>query len=183
VVLLTLPSWFLGVLAVSIPAGIAVRSIRRSGRLRAWVVLVLLVLLFQWSTILHGMWAIAWYSAAATRPALEDLDLTLSRIQREEVVRRAVAGELERADDEYHTDSDYQLPDGFRGLSDRPSIWVHRDACGIRVFFRTITGFSPDPYGGFEYASAACEPEVDPYGSGQGHARPLGNGWYWVEAS
>jgi hypothetical protein len=30
--------------------------------------------------------------------------------------------------------------------------------CGRRVFFMTVTGFSPDPYGGFEFVSGELPP-------------------------
>lgn len=57
------------------------------------------------------------------------------------------------------------------------------DACGQRVFFMTLTGFSPVPYAGFEFVPAGCQPDRDPLGSGAGVAEPLGDGWFWIEAS
>lgn len=143
----------------------------------AWAVL------FQGSSIPHGAWAIAWYLDGGARPALEDLDLSLSRVQREEVVRRAEDGQLVAWTGAYARPEDFVLPDGFAGLTDGGAIWVARDGCGIKVFFLTITGFSPDPYGGFEYASPGCQPELDPLGSGAGEARDLGGSWYWIDAS
>jgi hypothetical protein len=106
------------------------------------------------------------------------LDLTLSQRSREEVVRLAADHELESA--EYGA---YALPQGSRGLSVHGTVEVIDDPCGQRVFFMTMTGFSPDPYAGFEYVPAGCAPELDPLGSGHGVAEPLGSGWFWIQAS
>ena len=184
--LLTLPLWLLIVLGASVFAGWLYPSTRRRlGRaaLTLWTLAVATVLLFQGTSLPHGAWAIAWYLRADARQTLEDLDLAFSRAQREEVVRRAMADSLEPFDGQYASPHDFVLPDGFTGLSDDRVVWVDRDGCGIEVFFRTITGFSPDPYGGFEFATPGCDPELDPHGSGQGRARDLGGGWYWIDAS
>ena len=151
-----------------------------------WTALVLVLILFQATTLPHGALALAWYmnhGNPGARETLEDIDFTLGRMQREEVVRRALAGELSPSSSRYAGPEDFLLPDGFGGLASGSSIWVLRDACGIRVFFLTMTGFSPDPYSGFEYATPGCLPELDPLGSGRGAARDLGNGWYWINAS
>ena len=151
-----------------------------------WTALVLIVLLFQATTLPHGVWAVAWYLTddnEGARETLEDLDLALSRMQREEVVRRALGGELSPSTARYAGPEDFMLPDGFGGLADGSTIWVQRDECGIRVFFLTMTGFSPDPYSGFEYATPGCHPELDPRGSGRGEARDLRDGWYWINAT
>ncbi len=51
-------------------------------------------------------------------------------------------------------------------------------------FFVRTTGFSPDPYCGYEYAPTLAMLVLDPLGSGQGNAEPLGvDGWYWICAS
>lgn len=181
--MLTLPGWALVALVASVGLGLAVHRARRSRWFRGWIVIVGLTCLFEGTSLPHGAWAIGWYFDAPARRALEDLDLALSRIQREEVVRRAGAGLLDSSKAQYAEPEDYVLPEGFAGLTDRESLWVSRDTCGIKVFFRTITGFSPDPYGGFEYASPGCQPELDPLGSGFGIARDLGGGWYWIDAS
>jgi hypothetical protein len=47
----------------------------------------------------------------------------------------------------------------------------------------TLTGFSPDPYGGFEFVPPGFTPVSDPLGSGQGEAHEMGGPWYWIEAS
>jgi hypothetical protein len=47
----------------------------------------------------------------------------------------------------------------------------------------TLTGLSPNPYAGFEFVPATCQPDPDPLGSGARAAEPLGDGWFWIEAS
>lgn len=183
VILLTLPAWVLVAIALSIPFGLVFRSTRRSWAFWGWIVVAAMTLLFQGSSIPHGGWAIAWYLDRDARPTLEDLDLALSRVQREEVVRRAEGGLLVASTDAYAGPEDFALPDGFTGLTYGGAIWVAHAGCGITVFFRTVAGFSPDPYSGFEYATPGCRPEVDPFGSGAGDARDLGGGWYWIDAS
>ncbi|HEY4228321.1 MAG TPA: hypothetical protein VGM49_08270, partial [Candidatus Limnocylindrales bacterium] len=180
---LTLPNWALLTIVVSIPLGVVVRLARRSRLFWGWVVVVAMAVFFEGSTLPHGGWAMAWYLGRDARPALEDLDLALSRGQREEIVRRAELGQLAPSTAAYASREAFLLPEGFAGLVDGSEVWVRQDECGIRVFFRTITGFSPDPYGGFEFASPGCQPEVDPLGSGAGLARDIGGGWYWIDAS
>jgi hypothetical protein len=52
------------------------------------------------------------------------------------------------------------------------------------VFFLRVTGFSPDPYCGYEYAPVPESIVLDPLGSGEGIAEPLPvAGWYWICAS
>lgn len=46
----------------------------------------------------------------------------------------------------------------------------------------TVTGYSPDPYAGFEFVPPGCEPEPDQLSSRHGEVRPLGDGWFWIEA-
>lgn len=182
-ILVTLPLWILAAVLLSIPLGIAIRRTRRTRLFRGWVLVGALILLFEGTSIPHGAWAIAWYFDRDARPLLEDLDLLLSRSQREAIVQAALDGDLTPSSDPYALPGDYALPDGFAGLTDDSPLWVQWDECGIKVFFRTMTGFSPDPYGGFEYSPPVCPPELDPLGSGFGIARDLGGGWYWIDAS
>ena len=76
----------------------------------------------------------------------------------------------------------FVLPAGSQGLSVHGTVEQIDGVCGQRVFFMTVTGFSPDPYGGLEFVEAGCEPEPDPLGSGGGQALDLGDGWFWIEA-
>jgi hypothetical protein len=110
---------------------------------------------------------------------LVKLDFALSRAAREEVIRWVDSGSLPES--ERH--GGYELPDGSKGLSVYGIVDVIDDDCGRRVFFMTVTGFSPDPYGGFEFVPASCQPAPDPLGSGAGVAHPLGGGWFWINAS
>ena len=181
-ILLTLPFWFIAAAVAIVVVGWVIGPRRWRPRLTLATILVVMVVVFQATTLPHGLWAVAWYTNPGARPLLEDLDLSLSRMQRDEVVRRAQAGELAPSTRRYAGPEDFLLPDGFTGLSDGRTIWVLEAECGVRVFFRTITGFSPDPYGGFEYATPGCDPELDPLGSGQGRARALGYSWYWIDA-
>lgn len=69
----------------------------------------------------------------------------------------------------------------MQGRADTPD--VRRLSNGAYFFVRT-TGFSPDPYCGYEFAPFPDMLVLDPFGSGQGVAEPLGvDGWYWVCAS
>jgi hypothetical protein len=170
------------VAALVLAIGVIVAGRRRPGMrgLAPFVVLPVAVLLFfQATPIPKGAWSIAFWFNLVPHTTLADLDFALSRIQREEVVRLAGAGALEQLEDE----RDYHLPDGYRGLADREIVEVWEcEAGGTMVFFRTITGFSPDPYGGFEYVPPGCTVEADPHGSGAGVAHHLGDSWYWIIA-
>ena len=60
---------------------------------------------------------------------------------------------------------------------------IGRLETGAYFFLRT-TGFSPDPYCGYEFAPFPNTLVLDPLGSGHGQAEPLGvDGWYWICAS
>ncbi len=120
-----------------------------------------------------------YFAIPPLRSSLVSIDFALSRSAREETIRLAVSGAL-RESDRY---GGLVLPDEARGLSVYGTIDVLESACGQGAFFMTLTGFSPDPYAGFEYMPLGCEPETDPLGSGQGTAESLGEGWYWIEAS
>ena len=114
-----------------------------------------------------------------SRFPLVRLDLAMSRTAREEMVELATAGKLEPG--EYR--GEYLLPAPAAGLSVHGEVDVIDEPCGKTVFFMTLTGFSPDPYGGFEFVPPGCAPVSDPLGSGQGEAHPMGGSWYWIEAS
>ena len=118
-------------------------------------------------------------AAPESRFPLVRLDLAMSRGAREEIVELATAGQLERGEYE----GEYLLPEPSRGLSVHGEVDVIDEPCGKTVFFMTLTAFSPDPYGGFEFVPPDCSPIVDPLGSGQGEAHPMGGPWYWIEAS
>jgi hypothetical protein len=154
----------------------------RSGVPAALVVATLgLGLLYSYSlTPLPRMAVGALYLAVPPlQGPLVRLDLALSRASREEVIRLAASGSLP-ASERY---GGYVMPTDAAGLSVYGNVDVADSACGQRFFFMTLTGFSPDPYAGFEFVPTGCEPEVDPLGSGSGVAEPLGDGWFWIEAS
>jgi hypothetical protein len=94
------------------------------------------------------------------------------------VVRQVAAGTL--AHGQY--EREFLLPSGSRGLSVHGTVERIDGGCGQRAFFMTVTGFSPDPYGGLEFVEPGCEPEPDPLGSGGGQVVDLGDGWFWIEA-
>ena len=120
-----------------------------------------------------------YFAVPPLRNPLITIDLALSRPAREKVVG-LVTGRSLQGSDRY---GGYVMPEESKGLSVYGTVDVIDSGCGERVFFMTVTGFSPDPYGGFEYVPPGCQPEVDPLGSGGGIARPLGDGWFWIEAS
>ena len=115
----------------------------------------------------------------ATRFPIVTADLLMSRAAREDIVQLASSGRLQPG--EYA--GQYRLLGSEAGLSVWGDVEVFEEACGTKVFFMTVTGFSPDPYGGFEYVPDGCIPDADPLGSGAGSAYPLGGPWYWIEAS
>ena len=74
------------------------------------------------------------------------------------------------------------LPDDYADLSQNGLIEVRDDP--LMVFFTTWTGFSPDPYCGYEYTEEAAAVESDPLFSGSGEVQALNaEGWYWLCAS
>ena len=134
---------------------------------------------YMMSPLPHAAAGALYVAAPPLRPPLIEADLALSRGARERIVRLATTGSLPPG--EY--DGEFRLAAGDTGLSVRGTVEVIEHDCGDRVFFMTLTGYSPDPYSGFEYVPHGCEPEPDPLGSGHGTARPLGNQWFWIEAS
>ena len=168
-------------MVVVVPVAFIVVSVtwiqRRRGALMAAVTAASLILLFAASP-LPRIGAFALYAALPpARPILVRADLAMSRAAREEVVRQALDHDLPPGD----WPSEYVLPVGASGLSVDRTVYLIED-CGPEVFFLTLTGFSPDPYAGFEYVPAGCTPEPDPLGSGQGITEDLGDGWYWIQA-
>jgi hypothetical protein len=183
--ILTLPFFAQMILAGGVTIGILVFVGRR--KRPRWPAVVGLSLagaltLFEVTPIPRVLWDLDFYfNYQAHHSDLVQLDLALSRSQRSEVARLAAEdGLTPRVDRPKGT---YWLPDGYRGLSVGGDVSVWSTACGASVFFMTVTGFSPDPYAGFEYSPGGCPPEVDPQGSGSGVATDLGGGWYWIEAS
>jgi hypothetical protein len=120
-----------------------------------------------------------YFAVPPLRMPLVRLDLELSRPARVDVIRLIDGGSL-TASDRY---GGYELPHEARGLSVHGTVEVIDDGCGRRFFFMTVTGFSPDPYGGFQFVPAGCQPHPDPLGSGGGNAESLGGGWFWINAS
>ena len=120
-----------------------------------------------------------YFAVPPVQMPLVQLDLALSRSAREEVIDWIDSGSLPESE-RY---GGYEMPDGSKGLSVHGTVDVIDDGCGPRVFFMTLTGFSPDPYRGFEFVPAGCQPATDPLGSGGGVAQPLGDGWFWITAS
>ena len=120
-----------------------------------------------------------YFALPPLRMPLVGIDLALSRAAREEVIGLIASGSLVESE----RFGGYEMPETTRGLSVHGNVDVIEGGCGARVFFMTVTGFSPDPYGGFEFVPAGCQPESDPLGSGGGDAQPLGDGWFWINAS
>jgi hypothetical protein len=180
--ILTLP--FLVLIALGLAVAVGLALVYRRRRRPRWPVAVVLslaaaIVLFEATPIPRVLWDLDFYLNHAQRPSLVQLDFQLSVAQRSEVVRMAVQGRLAGPNKR----GDYWLPDGYGGLSVHGDVTVWRDLCGVSVFFMTVTGFSPDPYWGFEYSPDGCPPSVDPLASGGGTATDLGGGWYWIEAS
>jgi len=46
-----------------------------------------------------------------------------------------------------------------------------------------LTGFSPTPYAGFAFVPAGRQPDPDPLGREARVAEPLGDSWFWIQAS
>lgn len=98
--------------------------------------------------------------------------------RRERVVELIRTGQL-REHNEY---GDVVLPPDFEGAS-KDGIVTVRDA-PFMVFFMTWTGFSPDPYCGYEYAPDEGSVDPDPLASGSGNRlEQIAPGWYWICAS
>jgi hypothetical protein len=150
----------------------------RHGSIPAVVIGATLMLAFLASPCLQIGTAALYFGLPSARPTMVTIDLTMSRSARLEVVRLAATGELETAP----WPGEFVLPARARGLSVHGTVDVVYDACGPILFFMTLTGFSPDPYAGFEYVPTGCDPILDPLGSGHGNATDLGDGWYWIEA-
>lgn len=150
---------------------------RRAGGVLAGTVAATLLCAWLLSPVPRFYAYVTYLAVPSARIPLAILDLTASRVAREEVVRMAAAGALERSER-----GGFVLPPGASGLSVHGTVERIEDDCGVRVFFLTITGFSPDPYAGFEFVPDRCDPELDPLGSGHGQATPLGDGWFWIEA-
>lgn len=94
--------------------------------------------------------------------------------RRVEVVQMVEAGELTERDELGRV----LLPPDYADLSSIGRVGVRDDP--LMVFFTTWTGFSPDPYCGYEYSADASSVVVDPLGSGRAEVEPLGDGWYWI---
>jgi hypothetical protein len=158
--------------------GIAVWLVgRRFGRLVGTVLAAVCLCLYGLSPISRiGLGVIVMAAPPAQIPLVQ-LDLLLSRPQREFAIGMAERGEL--APGPYDS---LELPWWGRGLSVDGVLERVPGPCG-GWFFMTITGFSPDPYGGLEYVPDGCEPEVDPLGSGDGEATEIGHRWFWIVAS
>jgi hypothetical protein len=153
---------------------------RRMGLVAGAIVGIVLGAMFVMSPVPRYGAAMVYMLVPQSRLPLARIDLALSRGQREEIVRLVNAGAL---DESRQCCNDYELPASARGLTVHGDIAVIDDACGRRVFFMTLTAMSPDPYAGFEFVPDGCKPEKDPYGSGHGIARSLGDGWFWIVAS
>ena len=83
---------------------------------------------------------------------------------------------------------DFDFHDGLGRRTRLMEVGVDSEAAfpldGGAYFFLRTTGFSPDPYCGYEYAPMPELLVLDPLGSGQGEANALDlDGWYWICAS
>jgi len=180
--LLSIPS--IGLFAIAAAAIVALVLVWRRRRPR-WLLILVAVLcgavVFTEGTPVPGIaWVTVWYLSPGQRAGLEDLSLAVTRPQRTEVVALANDGALRPGDYPGYL----RLPDGYGWLAMDGEVWTESGgACGLVVFFHTVSGFSPDPYGGFEYVPAGCAVDNDPLGSGAGQARPLDAHWYWIDAS
>lgn len=156
------------VLAAPVAIGAAIAVRRARGRRRRIAAAVLAVSVLAMSAIV----------LAPTASLLRDVDFARSVGRRNEVVEMVRQGRLT----ETIFNGETALPDGYRDLTVWGGISVEGSGTDAPiVFFMTVTGFSPDPYWGFEYAGDS-PPIVDPNGSGVGTAEPLGGGWYWIAA-
>ena len=95
-----------------------------------------------------------YFAVPPLRMPLVQADLALSRDARERIVRLATSGSLPPG--EYV--GEFRLPAGDAGLSVWGTVDVIDDRCGQQVFFMTLTGFSPDPYAGFEHVPRSLTP-------------------------
>jgi hypothetical protein len=112
-------------------------------------------------------------SGCALRPEWTRSDHGRAQDRRQEVVDLIAAGkitEVGRYPDEL------VLPKEYADLATDGIVEVGEGY----YFFMTWTGFSPDPYCGYEYAPDAATVSEDPLGSGGGTAESTGNGWYWI---
>ncbi len=151
---------------------------RRFGRASAALAAAILIGAYLLSSLPRiGLFAI-FIGVPESQGPIVRLDLALSRLQRESIAGMAIGGELPTG-----TDGGFEMPWCADGLSVNGMVHFVEGACGDRVFFMTLRGFSPDPYGGFELVPPGCEVETDPLGSGQGRAEALGGGWFWITAS
>ena len=114
---------------------------------------------------------------APTFLAASRSDTGAAQDQRKRIVELIRSGQLTERD-EYHQ---LVLPSQLAGASKDGLLEVQDDP--FMVFFITWTGFSPDPYCGYEYAPDSGSLDPDPLGSGQGHEEPIGDSWYWICAS
>jgi len=122
-----------------------------------------------WSKMLlssAGLAVIALTGCGEVGPNAED-----DHERREEVVTMVESGQLTELDEYGRT----VLPDGYDDLTKIGVIRVREDP--FMVFFHTWSGFSPDPYCGYEYSPDPSAVDVDPLNSGVGEAEPLGDGW------
>jgi hypothetical protein len=151
---------------------------RRFGRAPGATVAAALIVAYLLSILPRIAVFMIFIAVPPAQGPLVRVDLALSRPQREAIAGMAIRGELPAA-----TNGGLEMPWWADGLSVDGMVDLVEDPCGDYVFFMTLRGFSPDPYGGFELVPPGCEPEVDPLGSGQGQAEALGDGWYWITAS
>jgi hypothetical protein len=166
-------SWWFGLLALVATAGsivlailAAVFALGHRGRTR-WGAALIVV----------GCIAIAVELQRLPTPSLlRDLDFALGFAGRQAIVEDLESG-LARAPDEMTRR--VLASQAESGDADRVQAIEGR----LMVFFTRVTGFSPDPYCGYEYASSPRALDVDPLDSGTGVAEPLGDDWYWICAS
>jgi hypothetical protein len=104
-------------------------------------------------------------------------DTGAAQDQREEIVEMIRSGQLT----ERNEFQQLVLPPQFAGASQGGLLEVRDDP--FMVFFITWTGFSPDPYCGYEYAPDPGSLDPDPLGSGHGDEELIGDSWYWICAS
>ncbi len=117
-------------------------------------------------------------AGCALTPEMARDDQGRAQDRREQVVELIRSGQIAERD-EY---DNVVLPAGLADASIHGKVDVRDEP--FMVFFMTWTGFSPDPYCGYEYVADEATVDPDPLGSGSGkELEATGEGWFWLCAS